>query len=172
VLTGHSGWVSSVGLSADARSVASGSLDRSIKVWDVDTGLIRASSGSYPGPVTCIAFLEDAGIVLVGGYDGSIRAWTFNDVASGIRELGSHTGTVWYIAKCDNGKLVASASGDGSAKLWSTDVVGGSDLFSSSRPATACALVFNGGRGISAADLFAVVGQRMGGMEFLRIPAR
>jgi WD40 repeat protein len=39
-LTGHSGWVRSVSYSPDGRYIASGSYDRTIKIWDATTGAL------------------------------------------------------------------------------------------------------------------------------------
>jgi WD40 repeat protein len=38
VLSGHTGWVRSVTFSSDGRSLASGSDDRTVKLWDMQTG--------------------------------------------------------------------------------------------------------------------------------------
>ena len=43
-LTGHTTQVRSVALSADGKTVVSGSYDGTIKVWDVGTGRERATS--------------------------------------------------------------------------------------------------------------------------------
>ena len=37
-LAGHSGMVFSVAISADGKRVASGSMDKTVKIWDVETG--------------------------------------------------------------------------------------------------------------------------------------
>ena len=37
-LAGHSGWVTSVAISADGKRVVSGSEDETVKIWDGETG--------------------------------------------------------------------------------------------------------------------------------------
>ena len=37
-LAGHSGWVTSVAISSDGKRVVSGSVDQTVKIWDVKTG--------------------------------------------------------------------------------------------------------------------------------------
>jgi len=46
LLSGHAGWVMSVGFSADGSKVVSGSYDKTLKIWDADSGaLMRTLSG-------------------------------------------------------------------------------------------------------------------------------
>ena len=46
LLSGHAGWVNSVGFSADGSKVVSGSSDNTVKIWNADSGeVIQTLSG-------------------------------------------------------------------------------------------------------------------------------
>src|SRR6185503_15986888 len=66
VQTGHAAAVTLVALSNDGRAVASGSLDESVKLWDVASGqAVRTFTGSPGIAPTTIAFSADGARLIV-----------------------------------------------------------------------------------------------------------
>ena len=59
--------------SGDGKRILSGSLDRTARLWDVDTGSELARFGAHEGPVYAVAFTKDG--VLTGSGDRNIRLW-------------------------------------------------------------------------------------------------
>ena len=84
-LTGHTGPVDSVAFSPDGKTLATGSADGTVRLWDVATHRPdrRALTG-HTGPVTSVAFSPDGKTLASGSADGTVRLW---DVAT-HRQIG------------------------------------------------------------------------------------
>jgi WD40 repeat protein/tRNA A-37 threonylcarbamoyl transferase component Bud32 len=110
-LTGHTDTITAVAFSPDRRRLASASLDRTVKIWEVATGQeLRTLTGHAAG-IVGVAFNPANGQRLVSvGRDGTVKVW---DTAAG-RELFSLTGRSGIAgahAFTMDGNLLASAAG-------------------------------------------------------------
>ena len=72
-LEGHSGLVNSVAFSPDSQTVALGSYDNTIKLWDAKTGKELQTLEGHSGWVTSMVFSLDSQTVALGSRDNTIK---------------------------------------------------------------------------------------------------
>ncbi|TAQ83564.1 hypothetical protein B7494_g8112 [Chlorociboria aeruginascens] len=116
-LEGHSGLIKSVAFSHDSKLLASASLDNTIKIWDVATGILQQTFERHNNLIKLIAFSHDSKLLASASYDKTIKIW---DTATGILQqtLEGHSGLINSIAFSHDSKLLASASNDKTIKVW------------------------------------------------------
>ena len=81
-LTGHTDWVTSVAFSPNGLTVASGSVDETVRLWDAVTGAHKATLTGHTGWVTSVAFSPNGLTVASGSEDETVRLW---DAVTGAR---------------------------------------------------------------------------------------
>ncbi|MFF3455166.1 hypothetical protein ACFYXH_12685 [Streptomyces sp. NPDC002730] len=107
-LTGHTLFVSALAFSPDGRTLASGSDDRSIRLWDTADGRRNGTLPGHDDTVTALAWAANS-LLASSGEDGTVRLW---DRATGSR-IGnplrySDTAVTTLSASRDGADLVAA----------------------------------------------------------------
>jgi RNA polymerase sigma factor (sigma-70 family) len=74
-IRGHRGAVKSVAFSPDGKLLASGSEDRTVKLWRVATGETLTTLSGHTGHVRAVAFSRDGAVLASGGADRTVRLW-------------------------------------------------------------------------------------------------
>ena len=117
VLDGHENSVQSLAYSPQLLLLASGSADKTVRVWNLDTLDLKRS---YRGPrdfVTSVAFSPSGKLLAAGALDGRIQVWSVLS-SRRMRTLNGHRGRVADIAFSSSGDQLASAGEDGTVRLW------------------------------------------------------
>lgn len=122
-LTGHSGInarVNSVAISPDGSTLASGSDDKTIKLWDLRSGQAIATLHGHSQAVQSVAIHPNGKILASGSNDKTIKLWDINTTEE-VFTLFGHIYAVKTVFFSPDGKLLASASWDKTIKLWNVD---------------------------------------------------
>jgi WD40 repeat protein len=117
-LLGHADRVTGVAYSPDGRTLATGSADGAVVLWEPTTGrMVRTLLGHSTGEIDALAFRPDGGRVVSAGGDGTARLW---DTATGqaLLTLRGHADRVTGVAYAPDGRRIASCGQDGTVRLW------------------------------------------------------
>ena len=79
-LTGHAEVVNSIAFSPDGKTLASGSGDTTVRVWNATTGTLIYTLRGHTGYVNSVAFSPDGKTLASGSSDGTVGLW---DVTTG-----------------------------------------------------------------------------------------
>ena len=130
-LKGHTDTVKTVAFNHDGSLIASGSNDKTIRVWNVDTGECILALKGHTNGVTTVAFNPDGTKIVSGSYDKSIKIWNVNtgECILTLKGTVNSYGLPDYVnsvAFHPDGTKIASASSDrnyhvGSVRVWNID---------------------------------------------------
>jgi WD40 repeat protein len=119
-LKGHTDPIYSIAIAPGGPFVATGSFDRTIRLWDLATGKEARSLGGKNGhqnQVLSLAFSPAADLLASGGSDNVVKLWELP--ATKPTATFAHTSAVTRAAVAPDGKTTATAHADGAIKLWS-----------------------------------------------------
>jgi FKBP-type peptidyl-prolyl cis-trans isomerase/cold shock CspA family protein len=115
-LKGHSDAVFSVSFSPDGKRIVSGSADKTLKVWDAQTGRETLKLNGHLAIVLSVSFSPDGKRIVSGSLDKTVKVW---DAQTGQETLtlNGHSRAVSSVGFSRDGKLIVSG-GDSSVKVW------------------------------------------------------
>lgn len=97
--------------------LASGSEDKTVKVWDVNTGQCLRTFQGHSNRVTSVAFSPDGKILASVSDDHTVKLWDINTNYC-LHTLQGHIGRIWSVDFSTDGRTLASACHDQTIKLW------------------------------------------------------
>ncbi|MEG3860189.1 serine/threonine-protein kinase [Microcoleus sp. herbarium12] len=125
ILHGHADSVNAVAICPQGKIIASASDDKTIKLWNLQTGELIHTFFGHSATVDAVAISPDGRMLVSGSFDRKVIEWKLDKKAM-IREFYSdygspyshRYGSVYSVAFSCDGGAIASGSGDKSIKLW------------------------------------------------------
>jgi WD40 repeat protein len=118
-LKGHSDWfggIYTIAFSPDSKLIASGSKDKTIKIWQVNTGKEAITLEGHSDDITSIIISADNKIIASGSKDKTLKLWalTTGKLISTI----NHHEKIQAVAFSPNSQILATGCSGGNIKLF------------------------------------------------------
>ncbi|KAF5373835.1 hypothetical protein D9758_000999 [Tetrapyrgos nigripes] len=108
-----------ISISSDGGRIVSGSDDRTVRIWDAQTGTaIGEPLQGHEDQVRSVAFSPDGARIVSGSSDRTVRIWDAQTGAAIGEPLQGHEDWVQSVAFSPDGAKIVSGSYDRTVRIW------------------------------------------------------
>jgi WD40 repeat protein len=117
-LRGHADEVRCLAFHPRGDLIASGSADRTVRLWSLPDGRPLRTLEGHRGAVNCLSLSPDGRAIASGGRDGDLWVWRLPECRRAAH-LKGHSQMVLCLAITPDSGLLVSGSADSAIQLWS-----------------------------------------------------
>ena len=116
-INAHGDWVRCLSFTPDGAKLASGSFDKTIKVWQLDTGAALHTLTDRLKGVFALAVSPDGRLLASGSWDDTVELWNL-ETGTLLKNLSHHQASVRSLAISADSQTLISGSFDRTIVLW------------------------------------------------------
>jgi WD40 repeat protein len=118
ICKGHSDAIWSFTFSPDSARIASGSEDRTARLWNAATGALLATCQGHSGKVLSTAFNADGSRLVTASSDRTVRQWDARTGHEVEPPYDRHAADLLSAVYSPDGKWIASVGNDPTVRVW------------------------------------------------------
>jgi WD40 repeat protein len=143
-LEGHTDTITTMAFSKDGRILATGSRDRSIRIWDGTSGTFsRIVLRSHTGAISALEFSVDGRRMVSAGLDRTIRLWDTSTWLPASQPLRGNNDSIYSLVYTPDGKFFYSGGADRLIVQWDSLTLTPTQSFSTSHTSAISNLAFS-----------------------------
>ncbi|KAG2051196.1 WD40 repeat-like protein [Suillus hirtellus] len=116
----HERAVNAVAVFPDKRRMITCSDDKTLRLWDLETGVVLKKMEGHNNWVQALAVSRDGQIIASGDYNGEVIAWHGETGESITQPIKAHSSRIISVDFSPDGTVLATASWNDTVKFWST----------------------------------------------------
>jgi WD40 repeat protein len=123
-LEGHSKEVYAVSITPDGRRAVSGGVDKTVRVWNLETGECESVLEGHTNVVYAVSITPDGRRAVSGGVDKTVRVWNLEtgECERVLEELlKGHSKEVYAVSITPDGRKAVSGGVDKTVRVWNLE---------------------------------------------------
>ncbi|KAG0703993.1 hypothetical protein DFH29DRAFT_404756 [Suillus ampliporus] len=116
----HEDAVTAVAAFPDGQRIVTGSTDKTLRLWDLKTGVVLKKMERHRSTVWRLAVSPDGQFIASGDQSGEVIVWHGETGEPLTQLINAHSSYIFTLDFSPGGTMLASGSADKTTKLWNT----------------------------------------------------